>query len=57
MFKRLQDRAFSSSLHLVTDPSKLDEANGDLVCTGLQTQRQLYNLYTGPQFDGGLIQS
>jgi hypothetical protein len=42
MFKRWKDRGFKRSV--VKDL----EANNDVVCTRLLTQRELNDLYTGP---------
>ena len=54
---RHKDRGLQLSLFKETDVKKIDETNEDLVATQLNTQRQLYTMYTGPQFDAGLVHS
>lgn len=53
--RRHRDRGYQLSLYAETDPDKLTDENSDQVRTQLLTQDQLYKLYTGPQFDGGLV--
>lgn len=57
MLRRYCDRGMKSSLYKVTDRRKLNDENSDQVSTNLITQKQLYQLYTGPQFRGGMVQS
>lgn len=54
---RYYDRRFKSTLFKETNPEKWNETNSDEANSRQATQQSLNKLYTGAQFDGGLVQA